>query len=261
LFSGKTGYEVKGTKVSYTFRKHYDHPWLKTLTIKDVDIASFSILSVAYAKDKHRVYFRGVALENSDPQSFNMLAIDQLLDADKNQIYYWGEVLSKDPENFEGLDKHFYRDSHIVWIKKKHPAYTNRYEFIKLTAEEAPSFEVLRKDYFLSRTKTKVFYFEKEIIEADPQSVQTLGGGYWKDKHHYFYQDTPLDQIHKQTFEVLKHPQGYFTLFAKDQDQVFYAGKVIEEIQAKSFSIQEKDGYYRGFDGQKYVSMGGVILK
>lgn len=261
IFSGKPGYEVKRNKVNYKFRKHYDNPWMHSQWVEHVHLPSFTIINAAYAKDRYRVYFRGKALENSDPESFEMLAIDQTLDKDKNQVYYWGDILSKDAKSFEGLDKHYYRDANHVWFKKKHPDFLHRWQFIKLTATEASSFEIMRKGGFLTRTQTQVFYFEKEIPEVNPKQIKTLGGGYWTDQNTIYYQETSLAFIEVASFETIKHPQGYFTLFAKDKEQVIYAGKLLEGIKAATFQIVKNEGHFMGFDGHQYVSMGGTLQR
>lgn len=257
FFSGKPGYKIKRNKVLYTYRKHYESPVLKVRRVAGAEVKSFRTLSQAYAKDEQQVYFEGVPLQNADPASFQMLAIDGLLDTDKNQVYYRGEILSKEANKFQGIGSLYYKDSHHIWMKRKDPEYHHLCRFILLTKDQVSSFELLDGGEQLARTNKQVFYQGKEITDVNPSKIKLLGAEYWKDAHWVFFQDKKVQEADLSSFTVLRYP------YAKDSLQVFYQGKKIAEAVSTTFEnlplrSGEPSAYFRD---QTHVYFKGKIVE
>lgn len=85
--------------------------------IKDADLKSFeainfkSLTSLTHlAKDKNRVYTKGIVIEGADPKTFGLIAGNIRYAKDINHVYYDGKMIEDaDPKSFEPADQHGYK--------------------------------------------------------------------------------------------------------------------------------------------------------
>ena len=109
LFSS---YKVNNNKV------YYDD-----IILEDVDIQSFQILSLIYAKDKNSVYSFDQKLSDIDYQTFticfiqNNERIPSNYTKDKNAVYYANVKLEADIDSFIALENYYGKDKIVVFFE------------------------------------------------------------------------------------------------------------------------------------------------
>ena len=109
LFSS---YKVNNNKV------YYDD-----IILEDVDIQSFQILSLIYAKDKNSVYSFDQKLSDIDYQTFticfiqNNERIPSNYTKDKNAVYYANVKLEADIDSFIALENYYGKDKNVVFFE------------------------------------------------------------------------------------------------------------------------------------------------
>ncbi|MEZ6116974.1 MAG: DKNYY domain-containing protein [Pirellulaceae bacterium] len=102
-------FETIDSEDAYPYAKDKSHVWAGInrfiIYMKDADPSSFKLVTKdgRYTKDKNRVYFYGVPLPESDPQSFRILT--KPYSADGGHVYAGHEMLEDaDPVTFEVVE-------------------------------------------------------------------------------------------------------------------------------------------------------------
>lgn len=172
----------------------------KALNVADMN--SFHILKCGddelWATDSRYVYFKDQRIEDSDPESLELVAF--YIAKDKHHVYYAGRILQDaDPTTYEVFPTSNYaKDSCHVWYCGK------------LIADADPAtFEVM-EDFSFCKDGNHVWHGDVIIEDADPATFQVLEDFYWKDRNHVWHNKKILEGADAATFE---------TISRKDTDQ------------------------------------------
>ena len=106
----------------------------------------------------------------------------------------------------------------------------------KIENADAKTFKILKDGYYAKDNKT-VFYEEKSINEADPNTFEVLSDIIGKDKNSGFFEEKKIPNSDGQTFQKIE------SLYSKDKNNVYYSDKKIVGADAKSFEIVDKKTY------------------
>jgi hypothetical protein len=235
-------------------------------------------LSDEFAKTEQRGYFRGLAILESDGQSFQVLSPHYA--KDRQQVYYCFArrksqdyfttqesvvmVLKADPASFQVLRYDYAKDRQQVF-----------YEGVPFAVKAVGSFELL--DHTFARDQITGYYSDSPIIGSDGSSFVVLGTRYARDRAHVFYAFTDLSSSPPvikslrlegallDSFEVIsdgyaKDAQRAYhngkalpgadggTIavlsrgYAKTKSQVFYEGRLLRGADAASFALVDSSG-------------------
>lgn len=160
----------------------------------------------------------------------------------------------------------------------------------EMKVNEPKEFKVLARSY--AKTKTQVFYNQKQITEADPESFEILWGFYTRDKDNIYYMSEEIvkncndreisdlkvrgdhgEDMLKCNGKVFKYSDQIMTndaenferidnWFSKDSAHIYYQLVAVKNVDVKSFQPLRKDHAYIGmgydkdgliFKGKKYV--------
>ncbi len=77
-----------------------------------------------------------------------------------------------------------------------------------------------------------VKYNNSEIIGADKESFQVLSYDYAKDKNNVYYRGAIIENADPLTFESL---DPYFAYYSQDKQYVYYQGKVVKGADSATF--------------------------
>ena len=106
------------------------------IILEDVDIQSFQILSLIYAKDKNSVYSFDQKLSDIDYQTFticfiqNNKRIPSNYTKDKNAVYYANVKLEADIDSFIALENYYGKDKNVVFFEDHKLEYIDVETFI-----------------------------------------------------------------------------------------------------------------------------------
>ncbi|MFW6151832.1 MAG: DKNYY domain-containing protein [Verrucomicrobiota bacterium] len=185
-----------------------------------VDSASFVVLNEDYTKDKNRVYYKWIS-----PGRFWIV-----------------ELVGADPTTFESLDSDLARDSNHVW----------RTDTIMEGADAATATVV--RPHWVWKDRNRVYYQSTLIPNADPETFQHLGSGYYRDKNMVLWCTTPIDDADMATFKVLGD-----SFLAKDKDNVYRSGYPFSEIDAATCRLHLHCTYgYQVFSDKNGVYVNGL---
>lgn len=241
---------------------YYDH----TLDNPDVDVATFYVKkdtnlgSVGF--DAEHVYAydhlnqeigkntKLMTVEDANPLTYQQL--DHNWSKDDQNHYYRNQLIAVDYETFENIHDYFSKDKDKVYVH-----YFNNFHVINADRD---SFKVLESNY-LAMDKNHVYFLdygsnlqETEIIvieNLEEQHVTMITELYFSIGSQIYWGATPLD-LNADEVKLVG------TTYLKDSEHVYYANKLLPNVDAGSFGLQEngslgdKDGLIRA--GERIVS-------
>jgi hypothetical protein len=179
---------------------------------------TLQILDKRYSKDDKNVFYESNLLLNSDSKSFSI--IDGPYSKDKNNVYYHDNTLPyADPKSF----KAFVFDN--IWnygyaIDNKHLYYRGE---LKKSCEPT-SLEILDDPSSDWAKDTQCIYFRGNIIkDTDVDTFQLLDKRYAKDKNKVFYKSVHIESANPATFNIKKREY-----IATDEDRCYLSGKLVD---------------------------------
>jgi len=212
---------------------YYD--WNK---IEWTDWKTFEYLDDNFYKDKDNVYYINCAinkrLEWADPKTFKVIRYKLWID--ENNVFNFEKVDWADPKTFEKYLWNYYKDKNFIYFKD---AWNN----LKWWNDKNYKLELnpLKfKHYFNDFVwDDKNLYMEWKIIKwADPQTFESLGDWYYKDKNFVYIYNTEIEKIEWvdiETFEILDD------YFSKDKNSVFYKKYKLQWANPKDFEKIDND--------------------
>ena len=119
-------------------------------------------------------------------------------------------------------------------------------ERTKIENADAQTFEILKDGCYAKDNKT-VFYEEKPVNEADPNTFEVLSELIGKDKNSGFFEEKKIPNSDGQTFKNKDN------IYSKDKNNVYSADKKIAGADPPSFEIvdieanvtKDKSSFYR----------------
>lgn len=192
-----------------------------------------------YRKDENHVYYNTDEIPNSDPITFEI--IDETFAKDKNQVYSKGEIIPEaDPATF--IPTPTPHDAKNIYIETAcgGSGYSLVFCYKKIEGADMETFEPLFSTPFFvfSRDAYHVFYYNKMILEADPETFAVHKGGkygytYWYDKNYIFVMGYDRIGIIKQKCDTLEQIGSYYL---RCDDRVYYVDKFLAEADAKTMT-------------------------
>jgi hypothetical protein len=197
----------RGSKVGRFYGKDDQHVYFGTSIIEGADPDTFSFFTWEYyTKDANHVYVNGKILEGADPNTFEFLV------ANGAPIRYDG---GSGPTKYYGQDEN--------------SKYLNEIRFDKLTFVDMGGGYVKDKD--------KVYFFNREIEEADPATFECVTSGiYFKDKNHVYYETAILKDADPSTFKNI----GIESPYAYDQNYYYKNDTIIGNVSSTDIRVIEK---------------------
>ena len=125
--------------------------------------------------------------------------------------------------------------------------------FFELIHDEMPGDECVNGNIW-AKDKLHVWYKNKILPGAHPETFTLLENGYAKDKEHAYFYDQLLVNVDISSFEVLT----YF--FAKDRNIIFSHGKEVFGVEDKK-SFEIIDGWFSKDSTGVYFNNDTVLLK
>lgn len=180
--------------------------------INGVNISTFEIMKIGnglLARDKNAVYSRGIRLENSDHDTFELLEYPYT--KDKNNVYYdignlagdnWQGILGADPKTFEMRGRGLAKDSkNFYFYAETIPnAIENNFEILSLESFYWVEKGYAKDDNFLYRLEEPNLWIVKNVEGLD---FHFINDDYARSKNH-FYKITKEDEFdNKYSFEEI----------------------------------------------------------
>jgi hypothetical protein len=171
----------------------------RVFVVGQADPATFRCLRDGYARDRARMFFRGLAFPVKDIETFEIL--DNGFARDRVTGYYHqAAVPGSDGSSFTGLDLHYSKDRAKVFYSDLEPA----------------SGGPVRRSI--------------QIPRAQPESFSLLSGGYAADAGQVYFQGKVITRT-TSAFTVLTFD------YAKNSTEVFYRGESVAGADAATFAI------------------------
>ena len=221
--------------------------------LKGVDMETFKILNICYAKDTTMVFCVFNEVTGADPETFREL--HQFTGKDKHAVYSgWKQILYADPNSFEMLNRRYGKDDTNVFFDElkvsganlKTFAPINEYyardkktaffESTAIAGSDPRSFSASEYLYPYSKDKKAVYYKTETIKNADPASFVLLHQGYSKDKQSVFLHASVIPEADPETFKWIVG-----TDYSTDRQHVFFQGKKLENSDGMSFRVLDDD--------------------
>lgn len=210
--------------------------------IHDAESDSFTALGSRLAVDATMVYFGTEAQPMIDRNSFKKLNKYFYIDAEN--VYSSHKKITKslvdgviiDVSTFEVLSQTslFARDKNNLYASNQGSICVVRNENNHLTLRALPfNWLVSEQDVYSYNESTCAL----EKYDFDGLSFAPLDVYYQKDKNGVYYQNELIDGANQETFEVFPRTKA-----AKDDMNVFIAGKIVENIDNESFMIELTPG-------------------
>lgn len=237
LASASTGYEVRGSEVTYG-RKAYALiiSYTEKEKISAADASSFQILDrLTYAKDANNVFYEGRVIPGADAETFELLPGKRenrspLYARDAKRVYFEGEVLpGADPATFQ-------IDSRRAGLSRdKDRVYVGR---TPVPGADPLSFEPISADSPISRDANDFYYGSTPAGVRDLRAFELLDssgtpGVVWGREPSAFYVGTSRTPI-TGTAAFADLGGGY----TRDAANVFYKGEAIAGADPASFSVR-----------------------
>lgn len=181
----------------------------------------------AYFHNNGAVYFRGELIPNADPKSFVPLGKKFAYFAKDQKMAYF---LGKP---IIGADLESFSIISRVHSKDKNHVY-----YQEKIIDQADPNTLISLDGQEPRDKqlnylldaNAVYYAGKKIPDSDPASFKIISSSYEKDKHHVYSKGVILSHLDPATFEELSY-------YSKDKSHAYFKEKLI--LNADSASFQE----------------------
>lgn len=265
--------------------------YLRSGIVSQADPATFEIIEDNLAKDKVRVYIGNDILRKTsdrmpdlpielqhyspvDGQTFKLLSYSSwyIIFSEASGIYVVSlyrepriaqHIVMADPPTFRVLSTN---------LNESRPAMPEAYKpFYDMTAVPAGTVFVHEDPIFIAKDKNFAYVARAsgvDIAESFNPSIlfTRYGGGYYRVENTVYYLLQPIPIAQLDSFEYLGGGVDWelvYKAYAKDQDYVYYEGKIVEGADPTTFTLLSaeprffRQGY--AFDGHHRYHQGIVI--
>ncbi|MDH5656551.1 MAG: DKNYY domain-containing protein [Spirochaetia bacterium] len=188
---GSYQYELIGADSNYftvlkdsDYAKDNKYAYYKGSRLNNVQVEHFQSIGNGYAKDRNKVFFSGRDVEGAHALSFEALQDSPYMGKDKTDYYNQIHKLNVCHfESFRYLTQNWSKDNLCVYGSSGD----------KLESADPETFEIM--NYYFTKDKNNVYFFEKKINGADPASfkVSTVDKSYASDNKKCFIEDEIID--------------------------------------------------------------------
>lgn len=250
--------------LSLSWCRNADTLFYKGQKVYQGDVSDVVILTEVYVKVDGRVFYAIHEMKSVHFDTFEWLCLD--FARDRNSVYDAGEVLeNSDPATFEQIDTYTFIDKQNVYFIDQHYGMVTQLENI-----DTEGVELVDGSYL--KTKSTVFYEDKLLFGADPNTFEVLQGGFTKDKNVVYNYDTKLEALNVDTLRELNYQficddkTAYYNSQQldlvgkdcvlidddkiKDLHKVYYRDTLIEGVDAPTYEVlnnffqKDKNGIY-----------------
>lgn len=192
------------------------------------DAASFESLDCSYGKDKNQAYYFGEVIEGVDAASFEVIKC--YVARDKDSVYKRTDVIQgADPKTFEVPNDYYGKDKNAVYAGLE-----------KAPEIDLESFEVISNRY--GKDAQHVYYEGKLVPEANPNTFESFRYGYWKDGNRLYYEGQYLEGRDASTLEQVKFEEypPYNRDFTRDSSGLYLNNQKLEGANPQTFELIDR---------------------
>lgn len=242
------------------FGKDKNHVFYLDQILQNVDYATFTIDQTGIVKDKNHVFQKTEVyhghikiIDGADPQSFQWLPQgqkDEKWAKDSGHYFMQDSLLDVDYDSFTFLTPYIFKDKDYIYF------YAGYRNLGQIKNEDGLStFTVL--DKHIARTDHHLYYHEyvgKSNIIAisinQPNSIKMYSyRDYFSVDDQVYYRSKPIEGANVNTFEAID--KGNASVFAKDKNHVYRAGKAIPFANPKTVKFDSLD-FHQHFEDDNY---------
>lgn len=245
----------------YSYDKN--HLYYKGLLVAKTDGSSLKQLNNEYWTTNDAVFSYDQLLPQVDAESFIIFADNRRVTKDKNNVYFDNGIQRdvRDPLSFQVLNRDVGKDAVNIYAIDSSK--------IKLEPKkESTSFQIIDANNNISKDKDHIYHREIIVEGADIDSFQLLSNeiGYAKDHAKIFWLDWRSNWVLDVDFQTFK-VDAINPKWAKDQDDIFYEGKKVEGLDAKTFEVlgqkyfKDISGIYFQTSQLAFQSLDGVDME
>lgn len=246
--------EFSSDNFEYYYGKDKNHVYLDGKILKNADPKTFQFIrkedyDMIYTKDNKNVFLNDTPIQNAHPETFIIFPNTHYA-KDKNFAYYFNtQIDGIDGKTFEYLGLGYAKDHNTIVYQGK-PIINDQIDVTTFTIITPETSEYI--DYpmignpIYGKDKNSVYIkindeglFSK-VSEIDVSSAKVFHPFFLKDKNNVFYFEKKLERSDPSSFQVIKDEfalwdpsQSY--LYAKDKNQVYFSGNIINEAESQSF--------------------------
>lgn len=207
--------------------------------VKGAEPATFSVMDEGYegyAKDGKQAYFKGKGFEVKDVATLSVISARFV--KDKYQVYFdQSLVKGADAGSFRVLNDCYARDTDRIYYFG-HPG--DLYKGIHEIPCQAASFTIL--DYPYSKDANAVFYLYTRIKNADAASFSIIGNNFSRDKDHVYSGANVLAGADAATFMIPPHDGTADDMnYSKDKYHVYWKDKGFPVADVAAFAPLKLD--------------------
>lgn len=164
---------------------------------------------------------------------------------------YYKDFLGRIYYKYEGSSLFIIFPPAELWLKVRNIS-QNNFRVIKVIETVSTDSSCIATD------AQSVIYAGRVYKNADADTFESIGNGYYKDKTNVYFVSTIINGADASSFVLLSFPVGCNNpgpSYAKDKNFVYYAGNVIQGADSASFKlycdnyelkIRDKNGTYSG---------------
>lgn len=222
--------------INEKYSKDHQSVYYNGVNLEGVDAPSFNILSVYFTLDRNIAYYFNKPVYNSNPETFRIL--HNSFAKDGQFVYYeQRRIVGETPSEWTA-SKAIERSKIYRW----QPLVINDRELLMVPSEEVSSithyFNAYKDQVFTSQgrlkdtrpqdikvdnkysvytlIKDRVFYTNHEIINADPDSFDSVSDDFSRDKNNVFWREHRVANADPKSFTLTDR------LYAKKNDDGEY---------------------------------------
>lgn len=195
------GYRVEKAKVVFEWPWNAGHG--TDIDDVDADVGTFQLLGNSksiWAKDKYKLFFKGMTVDSINPQFFVLLNEEYGKD-DKTVICRMKPILEADVTTFRVKEFRDDAGKKVVLGLDKNAAYTcSENGYRHLVSNSIDNFRPIKHSFY--KDSENVWWNSIQMPDANPDSFKVLSGGYATDGGAVYYRGKEVTGADASTFKV-----------------------------------------------------------
>ena len=219
----------------------------------EIDIESFGIANEMlddYFKDKNNVYYlenyKLHKLDDLDIETYQNISMTRYK-KDKNNLYYkWKKVKGVNPDDIEIIENNFIKIKNTLY---KISNFGGKEAEIEPLSVDTNTFEEIDNNYY--RDKKNVYFYKygnlQKLKNANVKNFKMLkeSFGFGKDQSNIYYKGYKLEQVDKDSFEILD--ETYDGSIIKDKNGIYILTEKSNEIKINKISENQNNIDFNSF--------------
>lgn len=219
----------------------------------EIDIESFGIANKMlddYFKDKNNVYYledyKLHRLDNLDIETYQNIFMTRYK-KDKNNLYFkWKKVKGVNPDDIEIIENNFIKIKNTLY---KISNFGGKEAEIEPLSVDTNTFEEIENNYY--RDKNNIYFYKygnlQKLKDANVKNFKMLkeSFGFGKDQSNIYYKGYKLEQVDKDSFEILD--ETYDGSIIKDKNGIYILTEKSNEIKINKISENQNNIDFNSF--------------